>query len=73
MELKFSKLSGLSHNIYPSWINITTSEHNQEAALYPQELTSTLLSQKLSQVHLLGSTSPDYQSLSQFLSICKSF
>ena len=74
MELKFSTLSGLRicHNIYPSWINITTSEHNQEVALYPQVSTSTLLSQRLSQVHLLGSTSHNYQSLPQFLSICKS-
>ena len=73
VELKFFTLSGLSHNIYPSWINITTFKHNQEATLYPHVLTSALLSQTLSQVHLLGSTSPDYQSLPQFLSICKSF
>ena len=39
-------------NIYPSWIGITTSERNQEAALYPEELTSALLIQRLSQVHL---------------------
>ena len=60
MELKFSTLSGLRicHNIYPSWIDITTSEHNQEVALCLQELTSALPSQRLSQVHLLGSTSP---------------
>ena len=51
---------------------ITTSERNQEAALYLQELTSTLPSQRLSQVHLLGSTSHDYQEHPQFLSICKS-
>ena len=75
MELKFSTLSGLRilcHNIYPSWINITTSERNQEAALYPQVSTLALLSQRPSQVHLLGSTSPNYQSLLQFLSICMS-
>ena len=43
-------------NIYPSWINITIPEHNQEATLHPQELTSALLIQMLSQVHPLGST-----------------
>ena len=53
-------------------IKWTTSERNQEATLYPQVLTSALLSQRLSQVHLSGSTSPDYQGLPQFLSICKS-
>ena len=71
VELKFSTLSG--YNIYPSFINITTSEHNPEAALCLQELTSALPSQRLSQAHLLGSTSPDYQSLPQFLLVCKSF
>ena len=40
----------------PSWIDITTSEHNQEATLHLQELTSALLIQRLFQVHLLGST-----------------
>ena len=50
----------------------TNSECNQEAALYPHELTSTLLSQMLSQVHLLGNTSHDYPGLQRFLSICKS-
>ena len=39
-------------NIYPTGINITIPEHNQEAALCLQELTSTLPIQKLSQVHL---------------------
>ena len=48
----------------------TTAEHNQEATLCLQVLTSTLPSQMLSQVHLRGNTSPDYQSLPQFLSIC---
>ena len=70
VELKFFILNG--YNIYPTWINITNSEHNQEVTLYPQVLTSTLLSQIPFQVHLLGSTSHDYQSLPQFLSICKS-
>ena len=51
------------------WINITNSECNQEATLYPQELTSALLIQKLSQVHLTGNTSHDYWGLLQFLSI----
>ena len=60
-------------NIYPSWIDIITSEHNQEAALCLQELTSTFLIQKLFQAYLLGSTSHDYQGLLRFLSICKSF
>ena len=59
-------------NIYPSRIDITTSEHNQEVTLYPQVLTSALPLQRLSQVHFLGSTLHDYQSLPQFLSICKS-
>ena len=35
-------------NIYPTGIDITRPEHNQEVTLYPQELTSTLLIQKLS-------------------------
>ena len=72
VELKCSTLNGWCHNIYFSCINITTSERNQEATLYPQELTLTLPSQRLSQVFLLGSTSPDYQGLPQFLSVCKS-
>ena len=59
-------------NTYPRWKGITNSEHNQEATLYPQELTSALLIQRPYQVHLLGSTSPDYQGFPQFLSICKS-
>ena len=59
-------------NIYPTGINITIPERNQEAALYPQELTSALLIQKLSRVHLhragplwglTGNTSHDCQSL----------
>ena len=58
--------------IYPTWIDITTSERNQEAPLYLQVSTSALLIQMPSQVHLLGSTSHDYQSLPQLLSICKS-
>ena len=41
-DLRSFTLSGLSHNIYPSWIDITTSEHNQEVALCLQELTSAL-------------------------------
>ena len=72
VELKFSILNGSDYNTYLSEICITTSEHNQEATLYSQELTSTLLSQMPFQVHLLGSKSPDYQSLPQFLSVCKS-
>ena len=41
------------HNQYlSSWINIITPEHNQEATMYLQELTSTLLIQRLIQVHL---------------------
>ena len=70
--LKFSLLNGSDYNTYLTEISITTSERNQEATLCLQELISTLLSQRLSQVHLLGSTSPDYQSLPQFISICKS-
>ena len=59
-------------NIYPTGIDITTSEHNQEATLYPQVSTSALLSQRLTQVRLRGSSSHDYQCLPQFLLICKS-
>ena len=39
----------------------TIPERNQVATLYLQELTSTLLIQMLSQVHLTGNTSRDYQ------------
>ena len=51
------------HNQYLSiWIDIITiPERNQEAAMYLQELTSTLLTQKLVQVCLTGNTSCDYQ------------
>ena len=71
-RLKFSILNGSDYNTYLTEISIITSEHNQEATLYPQELTSTLLSPMTFQVHLLGSKSPDCQGLPQFLSICKS-
>ena len=47
VEVKLSTLSGLRSNIYPSWIDITTSERNQEAALCLQELTSALPPQRL--------------------------
>ena len=60
-----------SDNICPTGINIARPERNQEATLYPQELTSALLTQMLSWVHLTGNTSHDCQSLQQFLSICK--
>ena len=50
---------------------ITIPERNQEAILYLQELTSTLLIQKLVQVHLRGNTSCDYQVISLPLSIYK--
>ena len=53
----------LNDNIYPTGINITIPEHNQEATLYPQELTSTLLIQMLSWARLTGNTSLDCQSL----------
>ena len=49
------------NNIYPTGINITIPERNQEATLYLQELTSTLLIQKLSPVYLTGNTSHDCQ------------
>ena len=39
----------------------TIPERNQEVTLYLQELTSTLLIQKLIQVHLRCNTSRDYQ------------
>ena len=48
-------------NIYPTGINITIPERNQEATLHLQELTSTLLIQMPSQAHLQGSTSHDCQ------------
>ena len=58
------------YNSYLSvWINITIPERNQEVTLYPQELTSTLLIQKLIQAHLRGNTSRDYQCFLWFLSI----
>ena len=60
-----------SNDIYPSWINIPIPECNQEAALYPQELTSALLIQMLSWVHPSGNTSHDCLRLQRFLSICK--
>ena len=46
-------------------------ECNQEATLYLQKLTSTLLIQKLVQVHLTDNTSHDYQGFLRFLSIYK--
>ena len=52
-------------------VALTIPEHNQEATLYLQELASTLLIQKLVQVHLTGNTSNDYQGFLQFLSIYK--
>ena len=61
-----SSQTKLSDNIYPTGINITIPECNQEGTLYPQELTSALLIQMLSQVHLTGNTSRDYQSLQRF-------
>ena len=66
-------------NIYPTGINITIPERNQEATLYPQELTSTLLIQMLfwvhgpcgsgvaQQPHLRGNKSLDCLHLQQFL------
>ena len=57
-------------NIYPTGINITIPERNQEATLYPQELTSTLLIRMIFQAregprsaedHLTSNTSHDYQ------------
>ena len=58
-------------NIYPTGINITIPERNQEATLYLQELTSTLLIQKFYRAHLRGNTSHDCQCFPQFLSIYK--
>ena len=55
MELKFSTLSGLRINIYPSWINIISPF--LEVNLCLRELTSTLHSERLCPVHLLGNTS----------------
>ena len=52
-------------------VAFTIPERNQEATLYLQELTSTLLIQKLIQVHLTDNTSCDYQGFQQFLSIYK--
>ena len=48
---------------------ITIPEHNQEATLCLQDLTSALLIQKLVQVYLRGNTSPDYQVIPLPLSI----
>ena len=50
-------------------ITPTIPERNQEATLYLQELASTLLMQKLVQVHLRVNTSRDYQGFSDFFSI----
>ena len=49
----------------------TIPECNQEATLYLQELTSTLMIQIPSQIHPLGNTSHDYQGFPRFLSIYK--
>ena len=65
-ERAFASLRSWSSSCGP----ITIPEHNQEATLYLQELASTLPIQKLSQVHLQGNTSLDYQGFPQFLSIC---
>ena len=59
------------HQYLSIWINITIPEHNQEATLYLQELTSTLPIRRLIQVHLTGNTSHDYQGFPRFLSIYK--
>ena len=54
---KHEKIYKIKWCLYLSrWISITTSEHNQEATLYLQKLTSAYLIQRLSQVHLLGGT-----------------
>ena len=50
---------------------ITIPEHNHVATLCLQELASTLLIQKLIQVHLRGNTSPDYQVIPLPISIYK--
>ena len=39
VELKFFILNSSDYNTSLTEISITTSEHNQEATLYPQELT----------------------------------
>ena len=52
-------------------VALTIPERNQEAILYLQELTSTRLIQKLSQVHLIDNKSHDYHSFQRFLSIYK--
>ena len=57
--------------IYPTGINITIPERNQETTLYLHELTSTILIQKFVQVHLTGSTSHDCQCFPPSLSICR--
>ena len=41
-EHQLNEAGEFTSNIYPSRIDITTFECNQEATLYPQELTSTL-------------------------------
>ena len=50
--LEVSVIESFTNNIYPTGINITILERNQEATLYLHELTSTLLIQKLSPVHV---------------------
>ena len=56
-------------NTYPTGININIPERNQEATVYLQEFTSTLLIQMLSRVHLRGNTSHDYRSYDFFQSV----
>ena len=53
---------------YYQAVALTIPERNQEVTLYLQELTSTLLIQKLILVHLRGNTH-DYQGFQRFLSI----
>ena len=72
VEPKFSTLSGLSSNIYPTGINITTSEHNQEVAVSSGININSSFTKALSGPSL-DNISYDYQGLPQFLSICESF
>ena len=60
----------ISRNIYLSWINITIFGHNLEATcVFRNE--HQLFQYKGSQAHPRGNTLPNYQSLTQPLSICK--
>ena len=57
---EYERMKKVPNEYLSIWIGIITiPERNQEITLYLQELTSTLLIQKLVQVHLTDNTSLD--------------